>query len=195
MFAALLDTSVLWPSTQRDFLISLAVEGLYRPLWSSAILEELHVTEVRKLERVGEPPEMARSRADRLVERMRHAFDDAEVIGWEALEGTFGLPDSDDEHVVAAALLSGAGAIVTSNLKDFPRDRVPDHIDVLSPSEFAASTVAIDPFAAHRALAEMSSRSGRRGPVRSPEDIVAVLVARYGMREVGDLLGAKPGPA
>ncbi len=80
MFAALLDTCVLWPSRQRDFLLSLAVVNLYRPLWSSAILDELRYCEIDKhIGRHGLPQDEAEARAARLVEQMRTHFDDAEV--------------------------------------------------------------------------------------------------------------------
>ncbi|WP_433014062.1 PIN domain-containing protein [Kribbella sp. CA-294648] len=146
MFAALLDTCVLWPSRQRDFLLSLAVVNLYRPLWSSAILDELHDHEIEKLvERHGLSRSEAEGRAARLIEQMRSHFDDAEVRNWEPYDGTFGLPDRDDEHVVAAAVAGHAGAIVTENLKDFPQDKIPPGIEVVEPSEFAANTVAVVP--------------------------------------------------
>ncbi|CCK63180.1 PIN domain-containing protein [Mycobacterium canetti] len=120
MFAALLDTSVLWPSLQRDFLLSMAAEGLYRPLWSTAILDELSYHEAQKLVRRGHDPAVAAQRVRGLVDRMSMAFDDAVVANWESLEGTFGFPDVGDEHVVAAALVGGADVIVTSNVKNFP---------------------------------------------------------------------------
>ncbi len=85
MFTALLDTNVLWPSLQRDFLLSLAVEGMYRPVWSAAILEELEYEEADKLVQRGEEEGRAALRAKRLIEEMRHSFDDAEVSGWEGL--------------------------------------------------------------------------------------------------------------
>jgi predicted nucleic acid-binding protein len=158
MFAALLDASVLWPSLQRDFLLSLAIEGLYRPLWSTEILAELEYHETQKLMNRGEPPDAAATRASHLISEMTTAFDDALVENWEPHVGTFNLPDPNDEHVAAAALVGGAGAIVTDNLKDLPKAKIPTHIKVLSPAEFAADAVSVSPDVALRAVQTMASR-------------------------------------
>jgi hypothetical protein len=181
VFAAVLDTCVLWPSLQRDFLLSLAVEGLYRPLWSSVILDELHYEEAAKHARRGVPGAEARKRAQGLIAAMRGAFDDAEVSGWELLNGSYGLPDPDDEHVVAAAVVGGAGAIVTHNDTDFPADHLPPGLQVLRPADFAASTVALDPARAGRAVQEIARRSGTHGPLRTASEVLDQLDARYGL--------------
>ncbi len=184
MFTALLDTSVLWPSLQRDVLLSFAVEGLFRPTWSSAILDELAFHEEKKLaERHGVDREEAGQRAATLVTAMRTAFDDAEVQGWEALEGSYGLADPDDEHVLAAAVVAGAGMIVTHNLKDFPRDKVPASIEVQAPAEFAHNTVSLNPAAALRAIETVAGKSGHRGPVLTVPGILDTLNDRYGFAD------------
>lgn len=186
MFAALLDTSVLWPSLQRDFLLSLAVEGLYRPLWSAAILDELDYHEAQKLIGRGHDPGFAAQRAQRLVDRMTMAFNDAVVVNWESLDGTFGLPDVDDEHVVAAALVGGADVIVTSNLKDFPPQQIPQPLTVISPTQFAADTVAVSPDIAYRAVIAMASRFVR--PSSTVDEILDQLAGRYAMIEAVELI-------
>lgn len=186
MFGAVLDTSVLWPSLQRDFLLSLAIEGLYRPLWSSAILAELEYHETRKRIERGERPDVAADRARRLIEQMSTAFDDAAVENWEPHDGAFGLPDRDDEHVVAAAVVGGAGAIVTENRRDFPLANIPPQIKVLSPAKFTADTVAAAPEVARHALQAMSNRFST--PPLTIDDILARLVDRYGMGEAADLI-------
>jgi len=94
---------------------------------------------------------------------MRRHFDDAEVQGWQPLEGTYGLPDPDDEHVVAAAVVAGAGAIITHNRHDFPTALFPAGIQLLPPQEFAANTVALDPIRARAAINAIVERSGNRG--------------------------------
>lgn len=179
MFAVVLDTCVLWPSLQRDFLLSLAVEGLYRPLWSSAILAELEWHETRKLIDRGSSKNDAQHAAHNVVTTMAGAFDDACVSGWEPLEGTYDLPDPDDEHLVAAAVVGGAGAIVTLNLRDFPAERVPAHIEVLAPADFVLNTVEIAPNLALQALATISSRY--QNPHRSVDELLHVLRDRYDM--------------
>lgn len=186
MFAALLDTSVLWPSLQRDFLLSMAIEGLYRPLWSEAILEELLEHESLKLQHRGTDLPEADRAAARLVSTMRAEFADALVHGWDRLEGSFGLPDRDDEHVVAAAVIGGAGVIVTANLRDFPASKLPDDLRVLPPAEFAADTVSVDPERAAKALNEIARRY--RTPRRTAPELLALLASRYEMDAVAEMI-------
>jgi predicted nucleic acid-binding protein len=185
VFAALLDSCVLWPSRQRDFLLNLAVFNLYRPLWSSAILDEVHDNEVEKLLGKDMPQAQAEARAAHLIHQMRTHFDDAEVQNWEPYEGTFGLRDPDDEHVLAAAVAGHAGAIVTDD-KDFEENRIPPGIQVVSPIEFAANTVAVQPELALEAVIAMSA--GLKNPPMSVDEILDLLRAKYGMDEAVELI-------
>lgn len=186
MFAAVLDTNVLWPSLQRDFLLSMAIEGLYRPLWSDAILEELHRHEQYKLADRGVDSATALAKADRLVQQMTSAFSDALVTGWEGLDGTFGLPDVDDEHVLAAAVVGGAGVIVTDNVKHFPTDKVPSHIQVIRGKDFAADSADVDPQRAARAICQVAGR--RTNPQQTPHELLDLLVQRYAMEAVHEIV-------
>jgi len=117
---------------------------------------------------------------------MSTAFNDAAVVNWESLDGTFGLPDVDDEHVVAAALVGGADVIVTSNLKDFPPQQIPKPLTVISPTQFAADTVAVSPDIAYRAMVAMASRFVR--PPSTLDEILDHLETRYDMVEAVELI-------
>lgn len=74
MFAAVLDTCVLWPSLQRDYLLSVAAFGAYRPLWSEAILAELDRTETQKHVDHGLSLTEASTRSRHLLNQMRASF-------------------------------------------------------------------------------------------------------------------------
>jgi hypothetical protein len=193
VFTALLDTSVLWPSLQRDFLLSMAAEGLYRPIWSQAILDELIRVEADKRVRRGAQPEQAAQAARRLVDQMGWAFDDSCITGWEPLEGSYGLPDPNDEHLVAAAMVGGAGVIVSDNVKDLPSKLLPEGITVAKAARFAADSVSISPGAAQRALSQISVRY--TNPPRTVDDLLDLLASRYGMERATVMIRDTVDPA
>ena len=188
MFTALLDTNVLWPSLQRDFLLSLAAESLYRPIWSTGILDEVVECEVLKRVKRGAEPVAADMAAKRLTASMNDAFDDSCITGWEGLVGPYGLPDPDDEHVLAAAVVGGAGAIVTANHKDFPVVLIPNGINITSPQRFALDTVSVHPGAAWVAINQIVARF--RNPPMTADQILDALEERYKMVEAVALLRA-----
>ncbi len=70
-YRVVLDTCVVYPAHLRDTLLRLAERGLYRPLWSPDILDELR----RNLIARGIPVDPV----DRLIHEMTTAFPDANV--------------------------------------------------------------------------------------------------------------------
>lgn len=130
-FTALLDTCVLVPIATADLLLRLAEAGLYRPLWSARILEELSSA----LSVVH--PDLASGGAQRRIAQMSSTFMDAQVDGWEPLTAQLRLPDPDDNHVLAAAIAGRADLIVTENLRDFPEGILARHgLEAQSLDEF-----------------------------------------------------------
>jgi hypothetical protein len=157
-------------------------------VWSSAILAELEYHEEHKLIRWEIDQAAARTRAAALIAAMRTAFEEAETPGWEPLEGSFGLPDPDDEHVVASAAVAGADVIVTSNLRHFLPDVLPASMAVQAPAAFAARVASADPAAALRAIEQIAARTGRYGPRRTVADFLDVLDERYGFTDAVTVL-------
>ncbi len=116
MLVALLDTSVLWPSCSATSCCRW-LRRAFTGRWSAEILAELEYEEARKLvARHGLDHSDATQSAARLVATMRSAFDGAEVTGWEPLVGTYAPAGPRRRALLAAAVVAGAGALVTSNV-------------------------------------------------------------------------------
>nr|WP_042189580.1 PIN domain-containing protein [Kibdelosporangium sp. MJ126-NF4]CEL18770.1 hypothetical protein [Kibdelosporangium sp. MJ126-NF4]CTQ96377.1 hypothetical protein [Kibdelosporangium sp. MJ126-NF4] len=188
MFTAFLDTCVLWPSLQRDVLLSMGFEKLYQPKWSAAVLEELAYEEHEKLINRGVAAATAKSRVRRLIKEMQSNFTSAEITDWEDFEVPPGLPDPDDIHVIAAANVGRVNAIITDNRKDFPASHLPHSVEVLTPKDFVARMVSRDPETAKTAVEVMARRSGVHGPRLTASDILDILEHRYGMTQAADLI-------
>ena len=77
----------------------------------------------------------------------------------EKLAGSVELPYAEDRHVVAAAIVGNADAIVTFNLKDFPRAVLqPYGIKVQHPDEFVVNQLQLRNILALSAIKKMLSR-------------------------------------
>lgn len=110
---AVLDACVLYPTVLRQILQGAAEVGLYQPVFSDRILREW----VLATAKLGPgAPAIAEGEAALL----RAAFPRAVVREHPEIEARLHLPDPNDLHVLATAIASGADAIVTFNVQDFP---------------------------------------------------------------------------
>lgn len=186
MFAAVLDTCVIYGGLRRDLLLTMSAHGVFRAVLSDDLLDEIEYVEERKLQELGTPDDEAEARARRLVEQMRNAF---EVLDQSRVDliGEVGLPDPDDEHIVAAAVAGGADVIVTDNLRHFPEEKLPDGLRVQGPQTFLHDMVTAHPHGSVLALQEMARRRG--DPPQTEADIIDLLLVKgLAQSETADIL-------
>ena len=111
---ALFDACVLYPAPLRDLLMNLALTGLFRARWT----DDIHKEWIENL--LENEPERDRARLERTRDLMDTATRDSLVSGYEGIVSALQLPDPNDRHVLAAAIVGGCHVIVTANLRDFP---------------------------------------------------------------------------
>jgi predicted nucleic acid-binding protein len=161
----LLDTCVLFKPVLCDSLLSVAEEGIFQPLWSADILDELR----RNLARHGVP----KAGIEHRVRQMTISFPDSIVADYHRLIPVM-TNHPRDRHVLAAAVCGGAEALVTENLRDFPSAAAkPFDIEVLDQDAFLLEQLDLAPRPLFRALNRQASRY-RRAP-RTVNELLAAL--------------------
>jgi hypothetical protein len=101
-FTALFDACVLYPAPLRDLLMWLALTDLFNAKWT----DEIHDEWIRNV--LADRPDLKPEQLERTRQLMNTRVRDCLVTGYENLIERLTLPDQDDRHVLAAAILAGA---------------------------------------------------------------------------------------
>lgn len=125
----------------RDLLLQLATTGLFQAKWSNAIHDEW-IRNVLK-----DRPDLTLEQLQRTRRLMDRTAADSLVEGFEPLIDTVHRSiDQKDRRVVAAAIHSHAGVIVTFNLADFPTEALRVHeMEVLHPDDLLMHLESLTP--------------------------------------------------
>ena len=158
-FLAVLDACVLYGMPLRDTLLRVAEEGLYRPVWSHEIWNEV-------LRHLKDPMERKRPLTDddatHLLTTIERHFPEAFVSNYENLITTM-TGDAEDRHVAAVAVHAQAQVIVTYNLRHFPTPSLaPYGIEAQHPDEFLMDLYDLAPRAMARIIRQQAAALKRK---------------------------------
>lgn len=174
------DACVLYPAPLRDLLMHLAMTDLFRAKWSTTIHDEW----MRNV--LANRPDLPAEQLERTRRLMDTHVRDALVEGYEALIATLVLPDPDDRHVLAAAIISHADYIITFNHRDFPPTTLqPYGVQTRHPDHFIVHLMDID--IDDVCLAVKRHRQSLKNPPKRVDEYLAVL-ARQGLQETVERL-------
>lgn len=108
----------------------LSLTDLFKARWTDIIHDEW----IRNVE---SNHGIARENLEKVRDLMDANVLDAKISGFEYLIDKLELPDPNDRHVLAAAIHSKSDAIVTFNLKDFPKEYLKSFdVELIHPDDF-----------------------------------------------------------
>lgn len=167
-FTAFFDANVFYGARLRSLILFLAQTKLFRARWSDRVHDEW----IRNL--LEKRPSLQRADLMRTRQLMDAAVLDALVTGYEPLINAMDLPDPDDRHVLAAAVVCKASCIVTFNISDFPEESLtPYGLHAVHPDNFLRDVESVDPAAfADAVWGDLDHY--RAPPLDLPEYVVAL---------------------
>ena len=147
----------------------LALSGHFRARWSNDIHDEWIRNVLKKRK------DLSAEQLNRTRSLMDKHVQGCLVEGYESLIPGIVLPDPQDRHVVAAAILTRAEAIVTFNLKDFPDDKLaPYNMRAIHPDDFIMDLCDLDVASVIRAAGQ--HRAGLTNPRFTPDQYLDCLL-------------------
>ncbi len=142
--------------------MELAASGLFKAKWTETIHEEW-IRNVLKDRRDITADQLSRTKS-----LMIAALMDSMVEGYHELIPILTLPDENDRHVLAAAIVSLSDVIVTFNLSDFPADTLALHdIEAVHPDDFILRHFGLNEAAI--VMAAQRCRARLKNPPKSAE--------------------------
>ena len=167
-YTVLFDANVLYSAPMRDALMQLAVTDLFNAKWTEDIHREWIEALLRK------EPHRQRAKLERTRDIMNRAAQNCLVVGYAALIPTLTLPDPNDRHVLAAAIVGRCDVIVTQNLRDFPEQALsPFGIKTQHPDDFFCDQLSLAPNVVCLALQKVRARL--KNPPKTTEEYLAIL--------------------
>jgi predicted nucleic acid-binding protein len=180
-FTAIYDACVLYPAPLRDLLMQLALTDLFRARWTDQIHDEWMRNVLKNR------PDLTPEKLTRTKELMNSHVRDCLITNYEYLIAHLQLPDSDDRHVLAAAIKGGADVLVTTNLSDFPQSILDQHdIKAQHPDDFISDLLNLKP--SKVVVAAKTCQQRLKNPPKSFDEYLEILL-RQGLSISVSMLG------
>jgi hypothetical protein len=123
---------------------------------------------------------------ERTRKLMNTATRDSLITDYETLIPSLELPDPNDRHILAAAIVGQCDVIVTQNLKDFPQNVLNSHeIECQHPDDFLLKHLQQLPTRFCNAIQKVRARL--KNPPYNVDDYLTILTRQGLIQTVADL--------